>query len=165
MEHAAADYQSNYSTIRFFKIVPITLRTSFIIGLMKLATELEVSLREFISAGAAEVCERGGRLTPLSKLSWEVPRKDCRRAALRRTIAHLRQNRRRFGRGLTQRRSQWQRPYAEICGQTNVRRNRQSCPANAGVEREMNCGARSIFLDVSGRGELVMIFCRASNNQ
>jgi len=72
MEHAAAGYQSNYSTIRFFKIVPITLRTSFIIILMKLATELEVSLREFISAGAAEVCESGGRLTPLSKLSWEV---------------------------------------------------------------------------------------------
>jgi hypothetical protein len=60
MEHAAAGYQSNYSTIRFFKIVPITLRTSFIIILMKLATELEVSLREFISAGAAEVCESGG---------------------------------------------------------------------------------------------------------
>jgi hypothetical protein len=39
---------------------------------MKLAAELEASLREFASAGAAEFCENGGRLTPLSKLSWEV---------------------------------------------------------------------------------------------
>lgn len=140
MEHAAAGYQSNYSTIRFFKIVPITLRTSFIVGLMKLATELEVSLREFISAGAAEVCERGGRLTPLSKLSWEVPRKDCRRAALRRTIAHLRQNRCCFGRGRAQHHSQRQKTYAEIYGQTNIRRNRQSCPANPGGEREIDAG-------------------------
>src|ERR1700688_5112365 len=39
---------------------------------MKLAAELEASLREFASAGAAEVCENGGRLAPLYKLSWEV---------------------------------------------------------------------------------------------
>ena len=39
---------------------------------MKLAAEPEASLREFVSAGAAELCENGGRLTPLSKLSWEV---------------------------------------------------------------------------------------------
>ena len=39
---------------------------------MKLAAELEASLREFASAGAAELCENGGRLAPLSKLSWEV---------------------------------------------------------------------------------------------
>lgn len=39
---------------------------------MKLAAELEASLREFASAGAAEFCENGGRLTPLSKLSREV---------------------------------------------------------------------------------------------
>jgi hypothetical protein len=42
------------------------------IGVMKLAAELEASLREFASAGAAELCENGGRLAPLSKLSWEV---------------------------------------------------------------------------------------------
>jgi hypothetical protein len=39
---------------------------------MKLATELEASLREFAAAGAAELCENGGRLAPLSTLSWEV---------------------------------------------------------------------------------------------
>jgi hypothetical protein len=39
---------------------------------MKLGAELEASLREFASAGAAELCENGGRLAPLSKLSWEV---------------------------------------------------------------------------------------------
>jgi hypothetical protein len=39
---------------------------------MKLATELEASLREFAASGAAELCENGGRLAPLSKLSWEV---------------------------------------------------------------------------------------------
>ncbi|HEX3544435.1 MAG TPA: hypothetical protein VHT31_07910 [Candidatus Acidoferrum sp.] len=39
---------------------------------MKFAKELEASLREFASAGAAELCENGGRLAPLSKLSWEV---------------------------------------------------------------------------------------------
>lgn len=39
---------------------------------MKLAAELEASLREFAAAGAAELCENGGRLAPLSKLSWEV---------------------------------------------------------------------------------------------
>jgi len=39
---------------------------------MKLAAELEASLREFVSAGAAELCENGGRLAPLSKFSWEV---------------------------------------------------------------------------------------------
>ncbi len=45
---------------------------------MKLAAELEASLREFASAGAAEFCENGGRLTPLSKLSWEVHGSDDR---------------------------------------------------------------------------------------
>jgi hypothetical protein len=39
---------------------------------MKLATELEASLREFVSAGAAELCENGGRLASLSELFWEV---------------------------------------------------------------------------------------------
>jgi hypothetical protein len=39
---------------------------------MKLANELEASLREFAASGAAELCENGGRLAPLSKLSWEV---------------------------------------------------------------------------------------------
>ena len=39
---------------------------------MKFAAELEASLREFASAGAAELCENGGRLAPRSKLSWEV---------------------------------------------------------------------------------------------
>ena len=39
---------------------------------MKLVAELEASLREFAAAGAAELCENGGRLAPLSKLSWEV---------------------------------------------------------------------------------------------
>jgi len=39
---------------------------------VKLAAELEASLREFAAAGAAELCENGGRLAPLSKLSWEV---------------------------------------------------------------------------------------------
>jgi hypothetical protein len=39
---------------------------------MKLAAELEASLREFISAGAVELRENGGRLAPLSELSWEV---------------------------------------------------------------------------------------------
>jgi hypothetical protein len=39
---------------------------------MKLAAELEASLREFACAGAAELCENGGRLAPLSTLSWEV---------------------------------------------------------------------------------------------
>jgi hypothetical protein len=39
---------------------------------MKLATELDASLREFAAAGAAELCENGGRLALLSTLSWEV---------------------------------------------------------------------------------------------
>jgi hypothetical protein len=39
---------------------------------MKLAAELEASLREFASAGTADLCENDGRLAPLSKLSWEV---------------------------------------------------------------------------------------------
>jgi hypothetical protein len=39
---------------------------------MKLAAELEASLREFVSAGAAEFCDNGGHLAPLSNLSWEV---------------------------------------------------------------------------------------------
>src|ERR1700744_4084767 len=34
--------------------------------------ELEASLREFATAGAADLCENGSRLAPLSKLSWEV---------------------------------------------------------------------------------------------
>jgi hypothetical protein len=37
-----------------------------------LAAELEASIREFAAAGTAELCENGGRLAPLSKLSWEV---------------------------------------------------------------------------------------------
>ena len=72
MEHASAGYQGNGGAIRALKIISIKLRTSFIIGVMKLAAELEASLREFASAGAAELCENGGRLAPLSKLSWEV---------------------------------------------------------------------------------------------
>src|ERR1700680_3274457 len=72
MEHAPAGYQSNHSAIRPRKIVSIELRTSFTTDLTKLAAELEASLREFVSAGAAEVCENGGRLAPLYKLSWEV---------------------------------------------------------------------------------------------
>lgn len=39
---------------------------------MNLAAELEATLREFAATGAAEVCENGGRLALLSKLSWEV---------------------------------------------------------------------------------------------
>jgi hypothetical protein len=39
---------------------------------MKFAAELEASLREFASGGAAELCENGDRLAPLSKLWWEV---------------------------------------------------------------------------------------------
>jgi hypothetical protein len=39
---------------------------------MKLAIELEASLREFAASGAAELCENGGRLALLSTLSWEV---------------------------------------------------------------------------------------------
>jgi hypothetical protein len=50
MEHASAGYQSNDSAIRSLKIVSTTLRNFFIIGLMKLAAELEASLREFVSA-------------------------------------------------------------------------------------------------------------------
>jgi hypothetical protein len=34
--------------------------------------DLEASLREFATAGAADLCENGSRLAPLSKLSWEV---------------------------------------------------------------------------------------------
>ena len=78
MEHASAGYQSNDSAIRPLKIISITLRTSLIIGVMKLAAELEASLREFVSAGAAELCENGGRLAPLPKLSWEVRGSDDR---------------------------------------------------------------------------------------
>ena len=51
MEHASAGYQSKDSAIRPLKIVSITLRTSLIIGVMKLAAELEARLREFVSAG------------------------------------------------------------------------------------------------------------------
>lgn len=39
---------------------------------MPLAAELEASIREFAAAGTAELRENGGRLAPLSKLSWEV---------------------------------------------------------------------------------------------
>lgn len=39
---------------------------------MKLAAELEASLREFAAAGPVEVRENGGRLVPLSTLSWEI---------------------------------------------------------------------------------------------
>jgi len=39
---------------------------------MELAAELEASLREFAAAGPVEVRENGGRVAPLSGLSWEV---------------------------------------------------------------------------------------------
>src|SRR5215467_10333401 len=39
---------------------------------MELASELEASLREFAAAGPVEVLENGGRLAPLSTLSWEI---------------------------------------------------------------------------------------------
>jgi hypothetical protein len=39
---------------------------------MEFAAELEASLREFTSAGCAELCENGGRVSAMSKLSWEV---------------------------------------------------------------------------------------------
>ena len=39
---------------------------------MDLAAELEARLRQFTSAGTAELHENGGRLAPLSCLSWEV---------------------------------------------------------------------------------------------
>src|SRR5262249_10458852 len=39
---------------------------------MELAAELEASLREFAAAGPVEVRENGGRLAPLSALSWEI---------------------------------------------------------------------------------------------
>jgi hypothetical protein len=39
---------------------------------MEFAAELEASLREFTAEGAVEVRENGGRLAPLSRLSWEV---------------------------------------------------------------------------------------------
>jgi hypothetical protein len=37
---------------------------------MKLAAELEASLREFVSAGAAELCENGGRLSLRRSRAW-----------------------------------------------------------------------------------------------
>ena len=39
---------------------------------MQLSTELESCLREFSSAGPAELRENGARVAPLSTLSWEV---------------------------------------------------------------------------------------------
>jgi hypothetical protein len=39
---------------------------------MSLDRELEASLREFATSGAAELCENGSRVAPLAKLSWEV---------------------------------------------------------------------------------------------
>lgn len=39
---------------------------------MELARELEVSLRTFAAGGPAELRENGGRVAPLSALSWEV---------------------------------------------------------------------------------------------
>ncbi len=39
---------------------------------MRLAEELQASLQEFAAEGAADLCENGSRLAPLSKLSWEV---------------------------------------------------------------------------------------------
>src|ERR1700680_3906053 len=83
MEHAPAGYQSNHSAIRPRKIVSIELRTSFTTDLMKLAAELEASLREFVSAGAAEFCENGGRLAPLSNLPWEVRGSDDKQRMLK----------------------------------------------------------------------------------
>ncbi len=38
---------------------------------MNLAAELTASLREF-AASDAQLCETGGRLAPLSRMSWEV---------------------------------------------------------------------------------------------
>jgi hypothetical protein len=39
---------------------------------MELAAEVEASLREFATGGPVEVRENGGRLAPLSVLSWEI---------------------------------------------------------------------------------------------
>ncbi|MDP9146335.1 MAG: hypothetical protein M3N22_01645 [Acidobacteriota bacterium] len=50
---------------------------------MSLAAELEASLREFAAAGTAELRENGGRLAPLSRLSWEV------RGAADRPLLHI----------------------------------------------------------------------------
>jgi hypothetical protein len=40
--------------------------------LSEIGCTTEASLRECASAGAAGLCENGGRLAPLSKLSWQV---------------------------------------------------------------------------------------------
>jgi hypothetical protein len=50
---------------------------------MELAVELEASLREFAAGGPVEVRENGGRLAPLSVLSWEI------RGAGERPLLHL----------------------------------------------------------------------------
>jgi hypothetical protein len=39
---------------------------------VELATELEASLREFVTASSVEVRENGGRVAPFTGLSWEV---------------------------------------------------------------------------------------------
>ena len=62
MEHAAAGYQSNYSTIRFFKIVPITLRTSFIISDKTAAASVE-DVRNIIANGKRHMPKYTGKLT------------------------------------------------------------------------------------------------------
>ena len=50
---------------------------------MELATELEASLREFVSAGPVEVRENGGHVAALAGLSWEV------RGASEKPLLHL----------------------------------------------------------------------------
>ena len=50
---------------------------------MELAVELEASLREFAAGGPVEVRENGGRLAPLSVLSWEI------RGAGERPLLHI----------------------------------------------------------------------------
>ncbi|HWW18358.1 MAG TPA: hypothetical protein VNY81_07060 [Candidatus Saccharimonadales bacterium] len=50
---------------------------------MELAAELEATLREFAAAAPVEVRENGGRVAPLSGLSWEV------RGAAEKPLLHL----------------------------------------------------------------------------
>lgn len=39
---------------------------------MAFAAELEARLRKFLAAGVVELRENGGRMAPLSSLSWEI---------------------------------------------------------------------------------------------
>src|ERR1700730_17129218 len=50
---------------------------------MELARELEATLREFATAEPVQVRENGGRVTPLTGLSWEV------RGAAEKPLLHL----------------------------------------------------------------------------